>query len=129
MDFILSGWYLRRKNHIVSIKYITHRMKRTLRVKCSTKIVYSFENFNFIGRISKICVYMFMCTSMFNYFYIHVCAMIIIEYILYIVLIKRGKIPLVGENRKKWYGGRLHLIHDAPPLIEVIALKHNELIE
>jgi hypothetical protein len=42
--------------------------------------------------------------------------MIINEYILYIVLIKRGKIQLVGENRKKWYGGRLHLIHDAPPL-------------
>ena len=34
---------------------------------------------------------------------------------LYIVLIKRGKIQLVGENRKKWYGGRLYLIHDAPP--------------
>ena len=42
--------------------------------------------------------------------------MIINEHILYIVLIKRGKIQLVGENRKKWYGGRLHLIHDAPPL-------------
>ncbi len=71
MDFILSGWYLRTKNPIVSIKYIAHRMKHTLRVKCSTKIVYSFENFNFIGRISKISVYMFMCTGMFNYFYIH----------------------------------------------------------
>jgi len=56
MDFILSGWYLRRKKPIFSIKYITHRMKNTLRVKCSTKIVYSFENFNFIVRISKICV-------------------------------------------------------------------------
>ncbi len=61
---ILSGWYLRRKNPIVSIKYITHRMKRTLRIKCSTKILNSFENFNFIERISKICVYMFMCTGM-----------------------------------------------------------------
>jgi hypothetical protein len=56
---------------IVSIKYITHRMNHTLRVKCSTKIVYSFENFNFIVRISKICVYTFMCTGMFNYFYIN----------------------------------------------------------
>jgi len=71
MDFILSGWYLRRKTPIVSIKYITHRMKNTLRVKCSTKIVYSFENFDFIGRNSKMCVYMFMCTGMFNYFHIH----------------------------------------------------------
>jgi len=43
--------------------------------------------------------------------------MIINEYISYIVLIKRGKIQPVGENRKKWYGGRLHLIHYAPPLI------------
>ena len=42
--------------------------------------------------------------------------MIMNEHILYIVLIKRGKIQLVGENRKKWYGGRLHLIYDAPPL-------------
>jgi hypothetical protein len=33
------------------------------------------------------------------------------------VLIKRGKIQLVSENRKKWYGDRLHLIHDAPPLL------------
>jgi len=32
--------------------------------------------------------------------------MIINEYILYIELIKRGKIQLVVENRKKWYGGR-----------------------
>ncbi len=32
------------------------------------------------------------------------------------MLIKRGKIQLEGENRKKWYGGRLHLIRDAPPL-------------
>ncbi len=32
--------------------------------------------------------------------------MIINEYIWYIVLIKRGKIQLVGENRKKWYGDR-----------------------
>jgi len=54
MDFILSGWYLHKKNPIVSIKYIAHTMKHTLRVKCSTKIVSSFENFNFIGRISKI---------------------------------------------------------------------------
>ena len=43
--------------------------------------------------------------------------MIINEYILYIVLIKRGKIQLVGENKKKWYGDHLHLIHDAPPLV------------
>jgi hypothetical protein len=74
MDFILSGWYLRKKNPIVSIKYITHRMKHTLSVKCSSKIVYSFEDFNLIERISKIyvyCVYMFMCAGMFNYFYIH----------------------------------------------------------
>ncbi len=71
MDFISSGWYLRRKNLIVTIKYITHKMKHTLRVKCSTKIVYSFEDFNFIERISKVCVYMFMCTGMFNYFHIH----------------------------------------------------------
>ncbi len=74
MDFILSGLYLCRKNSIVSIKYIIHRMKHTLRVKCSTKIVYSFEDFNFIERISKIyvyCVYMIMCAGMFNYFYIH----------------------------------------------------------
>jgi hypothetical protein len=71
MDFILSGWYLRRKNPIVLIKYITNKMKHKLRVKCSNKIVYSFENFNFIGRISKIWVYMFMCTGMFNYFYIN----------------------------------------------------------
>jgi hypothetical protein len=74
MDSILSGWYLRRKNPIVSIKYIRHRMRHTLRVKCSTKIVYSFEDFNFIERILKIyvyCVYIFMCAGMFNYFYIH----------------------------------------------------------
>ena len=48
--------------------------------------------------------------------------MIINEYILYIVLIKRGKIQLVGENKKKWYGGRLHLIHDAPPLLGSLLL-------
>ncbi len=121
MDFILSGWYLRRKTPFVSIKYITHRMKHTLRVKCSTKIVCSFENVNFIVRISKIfvclCVPVCLITFTSTIYYIHVCAMIINEYILYIVLIKRGKIQLVGENRKNWYGGRLHLIHDAPPLI------------
>ncbi len=55
-------------------------MKHTLMVKYSTKIVYSFEDFNFIERISKryvYCVYMFMCAGMFtcavdvNYFYVH----------------------------------------------------------
>ncbi len=142
MDFISSDWYLRRKKPIVSIKYITRRMKHTLRVKCSTKIVYSFEDFNFIERISKIYVYrvyMFMCAGMFNYFYIHdllyscmcndnkwcMCndnKCMCNEYILYIVLIKRGKIQLVGENRKKWYGDRLHLIHDAPPLAYVFMI-------
>ncbi len=39
MDFILSGWYLRGKNPIVSIKYITHKMKRTLRVKRPKTII------------------------------------------------------------------------------------------
>ncbi len=125
MDFILSGWYLLRKNPIVSIKYITHRMKHTLRVKCSTKIVYSFENFNLdeisldeFRRYVSICLCVPICLITFTstIYYIHVCAMIINEYNLYIVLIKRGKIQLVGENKKKWCGGRLHLIHDAPPL-------------
>ena len=63
MDFILSSWYLRRKNPIVSIKYITHRMKHTLRVNYSTKIVYSLEDFNFIERISKIYVYCQGCAG------------------------------------------------------------------
>ena len=35
--------------------------------------------------------------------------MIINEYILHIVLIKPGKIQLVGENRKKWHGP--HILH------------------
>ena len=63
-------------------------------------------------------VYICLCLIAFTFtiYYIHVCAMIINEYILYIVLIKRGKIQLVDENRKKWYGGRLHLLHVAPPL-------------
>ena len=76
-----------------------------------------------------LCVPVCLITFTSTIYYVHECAMIINEYISYIVLIKRGKIQPVGENSKKWYGGRLHLIHDAPPLIEVIALKHNELIE
>ena len=63
-----------------------------------------------------LCVPVCLITFTSTIYYIHVCAMIINEYILYIVLIKRGKIQLVGEDRKKWYGDRLHLIHDAPPL-------------
>ncbi len=125
MDFILSGWYLRRKNPIVSIKYITHIMKHTLRVKCSTKIVYLLVIRNLKISISldefrrNICLCVSVCLIAFTsmIYYIHVCGMIINEHILYIVIIKRGKIQLVGENRKKWYGGRLHLIHDAPPLL------------
>ena len=46
--------------------------------------------------------------------------MIINEYILYIEQIKGEKIQLVDEDRKKWYGDRLHLIHDAPPLSEYV---------
>jgi len=32
------------------------------------------------------------------------------------ILIKRGKIQLMGEDRKKWYRSRLHLKYDAPPV-------------
>jgi hypothetical protein len=115
MDFILSGWYLRRKNPIVSIKYITHRMKHTLRVINAVlklyihlKISISLSEFRKYMCTVYICLCVPVCLITFTstIYYIHVCAMIINEYILYIVLIKRGKIQLVGENRKKWYGDR-----------------------
>jgi hypothetical protein len=46
--------------------------------------------------------------------------MLLATLVLFIDLIKGGKIQLVGEDRKKWYGDRLHLIHDAPPLSEYV---------
>ena len=91
IDFILSGWYLRRKNPIVSKKYIIQRMKHTLRVINAVLKLYIHLKISIsLGESRKyMCtVYIWLCvpvcliTFTSTIYYIHVCAMIVNEYIL-----------------------------------------------